>query len=471
MIIHGDSLNVLREMEDNSIDAVVTDPPYGLGETSPAKVAECLQAWAAGETWTPTGRGFMNKSWDAWVPPPELWREVYRVLKHGGHALVFASSRTQDLMSISLRLAGFEVRDTLQWLYGSGFPKSHNVSLSIDKLVVNAPNRGRAIPSASQYQASDTEQRHKLKSNPVGEYQALSDEGEQWRGWGTALKPAYEPVLLVRKPLMGTVAQNILEFGTGGLNIDATRIPLQEGESTYVEPRAAAGQRGSGGWKNTSEKTGSQNRDCDKGRWPANVLLDEEAALALDEQSGERVSGSRKAGVYTQRDGVTYGHYTGSSMRALNSSSGGASRFYYCSKTSVKEREAGLEGFTPKSWSEQGFRDNQSSHLSPRAGAGRTGARKNHHPTVKPIELMRYLCRLITPPDGVVLDPFCGSGSTLCAASMEGFRFIGIEREEEYVQIAQARVAHWEPEPEPEPEPETTDYSDLPLFREGDNDE
>lgn len=386
MIIHGDCIEVLRDMEESSIDAIVTDPPYGLSKTTPMQVAECLQAWAAGETWTPKGRGFMSKSWDAWVPPPELWREVFRVLKHGGHALVFASARTQDLMGMSLRLAGFEVRDVIQWIYGSGFPKSHNVSLSVDKLVANAPNRGRAIPTASRYQASDTEQTNKLTSNPVGEYQALSDEGEQWRGWGTALKPAYEPVLLVRKPLIGTVATNVLAHGTGAINIDATRIPLQEGESTYVEPRAAAGQKGSGGWKNTSEKTGSQNKDCLKGRWPANVMFDEEATSGLGKDS----------------------------------------RYFYCKKASKREREAGI----------------------PNEGTGRA----NTHPTVKPIEVMRYLCRMITPPDGVVLDPFCGSGTTLCAASMEGFQYIGIEREEEYVQIAQARVAHWAPEDSVDPE-------------------
>lgn len=438
MIIHGDSLNVLREMEDNSIDAVVTDPPYGLGETSPAQVAECLQAWAAGETWTPTGRGFMGKSWDAWVPPPELWREVYRVLKHGGHALVFASSRTQDLMSISLRLAGFEVRDTLQWLYGSGFPKSLDVAKAIDKSlgvehlreIIGRKTKitGQVITAKERANTTSHEGwRRPWMDDPEKVERALqitanaSPEAEHWQGWGTALKPAYEPCILVRRPLIGTVAKNVLAHGTGALNIEGCRIKAsdaQEGRSRH----------GGGLLQGASFQLKDSTSCMPAGRWPTNVLLDEEAALALDEQTRENTS-----------------------------------RFFYCAKASKAEREAGLEGFTPKSWSEQGFRDNQSSHLSPRAGAGRTGARKNHHPTVKPIELMRYLCRMITPPDGVVLDPFCGSGSTLCAASMEGFRFIGIEREEEYVQIAQARVNHWTPEPT---EPETTDYSDLPLFRE-----
>lgn len=405
MILHGDSLDVLKTLDGCSIDAVITDPPYGLGNTSPKHVAECLRAWSSGETWKPTGRGFMGKSWDSWVPPPELWREVFRVMKAGAHGLVFASSRTQDLMSISLRLAGFEVRDTLQWLYGSGFPKSHNVALSIDKLQGHS-NRGRAIPVASRYQASDVEETHKLTSNPVEAYSARSELGGPWMGWGTALKPAYEPAILIRRPLEGTIANNVLEHGTGALNIDAARIALQERESTYVAPRAHSDRsiKGSGGWKNTSAVTGSMNRDCDKGRWPANVLLDEESARVLDAQAGN------------------------------------VSRFFYCSKASKREREAGLDGREKKVTT-----DGRTTPIDNPYLRGDT-ERRNTHPTVKPLDLMRYLVRLITPPDGVVLDPFAGSGSTLCAGALEGFRVLGIEREVEYVEIARARLAHWSAE-------------------------
>lgn len=378
MIIHGDSLEELRALEDESIDAVVTDPPYGLGNTSPAQVAECLKAWSAGQTWTPKGRGFMGKSWDAWVPPPELWREVFRVLKHGGHALVFAGSRTQDLMSISLRLAGFEVRDALQWLYGSGFPKSHNVSKAID--------RERTLTT-------------RIVRKPA------SQESEQWEGWGTALKPAYEPCILVRKPLSGSVAQNVLNHGTGALNIDATRIGVDGGTKRSEQtpyPRHLDGTEDRACWRSGHDKI-----DLHKGRWPANVLFDEEAALALDEQ--------------TQKD---------------------TSRFFYCSKASKAEREEGL--ITDK-------------------------ARANVHPTVKPIELMRYLCRLITPPNGTILDPFTGSGSTLCAAALEGFNPIGIEREAEYVEIARARLAYWsggvhvQESPLREEQPDTTEPKEVQL--------
>ena len=364
MIIHGDSVEVLKTLGAESVDALVTDPPYGLSVTKPRQIAECLQAWSTGDKWEPSGRGFMNKSWDAFVPPPELWREVFRVMKSGAHGLVFAGTRTQDLMSVSLRLAGFEVRDTLMWVYGSGFPKSHNVALSIDKMQGH-PNRGRAIPVASRYQASDTEEANKLTSNRVEAYEGKSERSQEWAGWGTALKPAYEPVILIRKPLRGTIAQNVLENGVGGININATRIALGEAESTYVEPRAHSGG----------------------GRWPANVLFDSEAAEMLDAQSG------------------------------------GASRFFYTSKANRKEREAGL---------------------TPAEG----GNRANTHPTVKPLDLMRYLCRLITPPNGVILDPFTGSGSTLCAAVQQDFSYIGIEREAEYVEIARARVEYWKHERE-----------------------
>ena len=370
MIIHGDSLEVLKKYEDNHFDAVVTDPPYGLSACTPANVKACLRAWLNDEAYTATGGGFMSKTWDNWVPSPTLWSEVYRVLKPGGHALIFAGSRTQDLMGLSLRLAGFEVRDVLQWIYGSGFPKSHNVALSIDKKLGGA-NRGRAIPRASSYQASDQDQKHKLTSNPVEEYKAKSEQAKRYEGFGTALKPAYEPILLVRKPLAGTVAENVLEYGTGGLNIDECRISLN-GEKTTRD----GGDFGVNGVQFNSSKIGLRFSapSHKKGRWPANVIFDAQAKL--DPRLG--------------RD----------------------SRFFYSPKPSTYERHAGVNG-------------------------------DNIHPTVKPIDLMRYLIRLITPPDGVVLEPFAGSGTTLCAAVLEGVEIVGIEREAEYIPIIESRVDYW----------------------------
>jgi site-specific DNA-methyltransferase (adenine-specific) len=348
MLINADCFEALKGIASNSVEAVVTDPPYGLGACTPAQVAECLQAWSSGKTWTPKGSGFMGKAWDAWVPPPELWREVLRVLKPGGHGLIFAGSRTQDLMGMSLRLAGFELRDVVQWLYGEGFPKSHNI--------------GKAT------------------------------QDEQWDGWGTTLKPAYEPAFLVRKPLIGTVAENVLVYGCGGLNIDGSRIAGNED----MKPQESGDSR-----LFSDLKAGIEFIPNPLGRWPTNIMLDQQASVLLEQQAK-------------------------------------AARFFYCAKASKSEREAGLSG----------------------------SERVNIHPTVKPIDLMRYLIRLITPPHGTVLDPFMGSGSTGCAAALEGVNFIGIERELEYFAIAQQRVAYWGGDVEaleyPEPKPDEPDQ--LSLF-------
>lgn len=377
-LINDDCFEALKALPANSVHAVVTDPPYGLSAMKPKDVGECLSAWSAGETWVPKGSGFMGKAWDAWVPPPELWREVARVLKPGGHLLVFAGSRTQDLMSVSLRLAGLEIRDTLQWLYGSGFPKSHDVSKALGKLAGAERDVLGTIRKTDSYQTGE----HTLYGGGPDHNKTKSitapatEQAKQWEGWGTALKPAYEPVILARKPLEGTVAQNTLAHGCGGINVDGCRVgesggtkkgPIEEYGETFVYGAGLSGKR--------------VDIPLDKGRFPANVLIDETAAQLLDDQVGSEVS-----------------------------------RFFYTAKTSRKEREAGLP---------QGDK------------------RANVHPTVKPIELMRYLVRLITPPQGTVLDPFMGSGSTGCAAALEGVDFIGIEREEEYFEIASARIAHW----------------------------
>jgi len=483
MIIHGDSIEVLRDMDAESVDAVVTDPPYGLGNTSPKHVAECLRAWSEGETWQPTGRGFMGREWDAWVPPPELWREVLRVLKPGGHAIVFAGSRTQDLMSVALRLAGFEVRDVVMWLYGSGFPKSLNVSKAIDKQrddqsevyevtswiratrdkmgltnrMINerfgvgdmarhwtdVPPNGKqptvppldqvpkllevlgvqwsAVPARVQHLLVELNSR---KGQPaptwferevIGEGKSgiggkggvsvggecmtfdltasATDEARTWEGWGTALKPAYEPAILARKPLRGTVARCVLEHGTGAINVDASRIAsadAPEGRSRH----------GGGTLQGASEKMPHSESCMPAGRFPANVVINEHVAHEL----GERA------------------------------------RYFYTPKASKAEREAGLEGWDTHRAGVGAMRD----------GGRKSQPRANTHPTVKPIALMRYLVRMVTPPSGTVLDPFAGSGSTLCAAALEGFEHIGVEREEEYAAIARARVAHWTAERERE---------------------
>ena len=381
-VINADSIDHLKTLEANSVDAVVTDPPYGLGNCSPRAVTEALSAWVAGEEYKPRGAGFMGKSWDAFVPGPELWREVYRVLKPGGHAIIFAGSRTVDLMGIAVRLAGFEVRDMLHWIYGSGFPKNLDVSKAIDKRAgAEREVVGYKISGIGGGDTSTTGyEGHKISVGGMNMVCPVTvpatDQAKQWAGWGTALKPAHEPAILCRKPLDGAVVDNVERWGVGGLNVDGCRIETDE--YIFTSPRTQQSHI----YGKYAQQDPMQSTGQEIGRWPANILLDPEAASLLDLQAG------------------------------LD-----ASRFFYCGKATRDEKEAGLDGDTRR--------------------------RANVHPTVKPLAVMRWLCRLITPPGGLILDPFCGSGSTGCAASQLGFRFLGIEREPEYAAIARARVAYY----------------------------
>lgn len=364
MILHGDSLIVLKDIPDNSVDSIVTDPPYGLN--------------------------FMGKKWDYDVPSKEIWVEALRVLKPGGHLLSFGGTRTYHRLVVAIEDAGFEIRDQIQWIYGSGFPKSHN----------------------------------------------LKDE---WQGWGTALKPANEPICVARKPLEKglTVAQNVLKWGCGALNIDASRIEAADQDALDAAVKRMTGNSAVG-WKNTSSN-GIQPISA-QGRWPANVLFDEHAAEMLDEQSGTLKSG---------KPGTRVKEWTGyaTGLKTLEKESGfgdsgGASRFFYCAKASKSERNAGLEGMLEKDAPKLSGGTFNSFQVDGGISTITNTERKsaNHHPTVKPIKLMEYLIKLVTPPKGLVLDPFCGSGSTGVAARNLGFEFIGIEMNEEYCEIAEKRT-------------------------------
>lgn len=403
-LYEGDCLEVMRSLPENSVDAVVTDPPYGLSREPDTE--EVLRHWLAGDDYKHRGGGFMGKTWDSFVPGPAVWREVFRVLKPGGHILCFAGTRTVDLMGISLRLGGFEVRDCLQWLYGSGFPKSLDVSKAIDKKLgaepVEVPHPTNNCPGGKWCKCV-TDGRSFSPTKHPAKLISATPEAKQWEGWGTSLKPAVEPIILARKPLSeATVAENVLRWGTGGLNIDGCRVGTEQMGGYVV--KSSFGRR-------TSE--GGEHKDfiatSATGRFPANVLLDEEAAAMLDEQSGIRQGGARPArrGPGTK---VYHGWPNGTNDGVrIEYESGGASRFFYVAKASRSERTMG-------------------------------GKVENNHPTVKPIKLMRYLCRLITPPGGTVLDPFAGSGTTLLAATQEGFSCIGIEKESEYCEIIRQRM-------------------------------
>lgn len=376
-LLHGDCLEQMKSLPDNSVDSVVTDPPYGLS--------------AAKNSGKKSKGGFMGKAWDYDVPSKEVWMQVFRVLKPGGHLLSFGGTRTYHRMVVAIEDAGFEIRDQLQWLHGQGFPKSHN------------------LPG----------------------------------GIGTALKPANEPIVLARKPLIGTVASNVEKYGTGGLNIDESRI-----DGADISALARNNSPGENGWKNSSGGKNSAAIRAEQGlptqgRWPANVLLDEEAAAMLDEQSGVSTEGSGKIGGGKNKgsDNVNIG---GGIASTRYPGTGGASRFFYVAKASKRERNAGLEGMPEKDAPKMSGGTFNSFQTNGGISTITNTERKsqNNHPTVKPIKLMQYLIKLVTPPGGTVLDPFMGSGSTGVACASLGFDFIGIEMNEEYLEIAQKRIQH-----------------------------
>ncbi len=382
-VLNADCLAVLRALPDNSVGAIVTDPPYGLSNIKPERITEAIVAWATGDRErVPDGRGFMGKAWDSFVPPPAVWDECLRVLKPGGHLVAFAGSRTHDLMGLSIRMAGFEIRDGLAWLYGSGFPKSMDVSKAIDNW---RPRMDEAGQTGVRVVAGD------------------APEAEQWQGWGTAMKPAFEPVTLARKPLEGTVAANVLKWGTGALNIDGCRV----GDETMTKARSTGTLLSS----NASMNSGNYSREVigtTTGRWPANVALDEHQAAALDEQSGVSKSSQRVGRRSGKADATALGKFAGQdSVTMGHDDSGGASRFFYCAKAGAKERPE-VDGVK--------------------------------HPTVKPLSLMRWLVRLVTPEGGTVFDPFAGSGTTIEAAMLEGFTVFGAELSPEYAALCQARI-------------------------------
>jgi DNA modification methylase len=451
---HGDCLEVLRTILDCSVDAVVTDPPYGLA--------------------------FMGKRWDYDVPSVEIWAECLRVLKPGGHLLAFAGTRTQHRMAVRIEDAGFEIRDMIAWVYGSGFPKSQNVGKAIDK---TAPRRGQFDAFAEHFDAmwrisglkrsefvpyfphyknpasimaqlsnwklaknvptkqdflilqnllqlsdefSDLIDRVEAEREVVGQAEKpighsfagdrytdkqgsktvditapATPEAQQWEGWGTALKPALEPITVARKPFKDTVAQNVLEHGTGAINIDGCRVAHSE-ECRMMAPSQA-------NIDNPSDKCRQAGRReavlelKPRGRWPANLIHDgsDEVVELFPEVRGQ-VGMKKNAGDFRFIAGDTDSKQ---SFTQGSLDSGSAARFFYTAKASRADREDG-----------------------------------NTHPTVKPTDLMRYLCRLVTPPCGIVLDPFMGSGSTGKAAMLEGFEFIGIERDADSYATAERRI-------------------------------
>lgn len=375
-VFNADCVEGMKMFPDNTFDSIVCDPPYELG--------------------------FMGKAWDSTgiANNVAMWREALRVLKPGGHLLAFSGSRTYHRMTCAIEDAGFEIRDQIMWLYGSGFPKSLDVSKAIDK---SAGVTREVIGSACSGAEGRAEQG--AGGYAFGEAYDITapttPEAQQWHGFGTALKPAHEPICVARKPLVGTVAANVLQFGTGAINIDACRVEAA-------------------------------------GRWPANVIHDgsdevlavfPQAPGALAPVRGTEPSGKTKN---------TFGNYAERAESDQRDGGGSAARFFYCAKASRTDRNEGLTEFATAA---AGVGDERpSGSFNERMNKGAVAPRANNHPTVKPTDLMRYLCRLVTPPGGCVLDPFAGSGSTGKAAVLEGFSFIGFEMSAEYAAIANARI-------------------------------
>lgn len=477
---NGNCKELIKQLADNTIDAIVTDPPYELG--------------------------FMGKKWDATgiAYDAELWAECLRVLKPGGHLLAFSGSRTYHRMTVAIEDAGFDIRDQIMWVYGSGFPKSHDVSKAIDKMDAKDEQKQRQykftawvrsqgvtakqidkatgtfmgshyttdkaqpavmtrehleqcrhlfaeVPKWVEHEADkrSVESRnfagreileiaHRSKGEPNVPISAActnkingfynitapaTDAAKEWNGWGTALKPAHEPICVARKPLIGTVAENVLQYGTGAFNIDGCRVGTQESWQRLKGSNTGLG----GNYLKGKKKIPRYSNNL--GRWPANFIHDGSAEVLAGFPETVSKWGQSKP----QEKGNNFLGFTHNSKydEKFIGDSGSAARFFYCAKASKRDRDEGVAGVAGVAG----------------VGALRDGGRQsmprhNHHPTVKPTELMRYLCRLITPPNGLILDPFTGSGSTGKAAILEGFRFLGFEMEPEYIEIATARIEH-----------------------------
>lgn len=510
-LICGDNIDILSKYADNTFDAVVTDPPYGLGEEPDAN--KMLKAWIEHGYMEVKGKGFMGREWDAFVPQPLFWKEVLRVLKPGGHVLSFFGTRTYDWGVMAMRLAGFEIRECLYWHYGSGFPKSHNISKAIDsKAGVEREGTGimerggnREARGGEELVGSNPNEQAKWKEITI----PATEAAKQWDGWGTALKPATEPIVLARKPLEKglTIAENVLKWGTGAINIDGCRIKTADNLNGGAY---SGGERSGGDWK---ENSGFKNDKLDEytqplGRFPANLILShhpecvcnglkkvkgsscspEDIGKGTENTPNNGILGRGKGGVITsaytdengeetvedwichpdcpvkildEQSGITKsgkvksdkGAYNGESvigfLRGVSNytnqhgDSGGASRFFYVAKATRTERNWGLDHFDDKQMARSVGAQNNIEYPKDQIGLNKTSLVKNTHPTIKPVALMRYLVKMITPPGGRVVDPFNGSGTTGIACKLEGFDYLGIDREQEYIDISMGRIDSW----------------------------
>ena len=410
-VINGNNIDILKEYPDNHFDSIVTDPPYGIA--------------------------FLGKDWDNNTGAMETWEECFRVLKPGGHILAFSAARTYHHLATNVEMAGFEIRDQLMWLYGSGFPKAQDIGKAIDK-------RKNKREGNTNYSSMISRDHNKCKQCGKTNVQLgigfncrvddcrlkelLKPADNEWSGWKTALKPAHEPIVMARKPFSGSAIDNVLEHGVGALNIDASRIPWS-GETPVLSKR--------GGYHNTTEMSDAMTsalkpeqvpQASEQGRFPSNVIMDEEAGAILDEQAprvGNASSSKRTKTGMTGTGASLQWHKNAGESNGISDGLSGASKFFYCPKVSRKERHT-------------------------------NGEAENNHPTVKPVELMKYLVKLVTPEGGRVLDPFNGSGSTGMACVELGYDYTGCELDPDYVEIANNRIGAWYEHTRPD-----TNYDDL----------
>ena len=402
LLLNGDCIEQMQKLIDEGVqvESVVTDPPYELG--------------------------FMGKSWDASgiAFDKKTWELAFQLLKPGGYLLAFSASRNYHRMAVAVEDAGFEIRDQIMWIYGSGFPKSLNIGMGVDKKQGNE----RVTVGERTRNVKPFDDDNGWNSNNTTGNHIYTKGNTEWEGWGTALKPAHEPIVMARKPLEGTVVDNVLEHGVGGINIDECRVGKE-----ILEEQIAGRSNKIGTFERKDMITPKR-----EGRYPANVIHDGSDVVQdiFPNTKSSNVSRERKAGTeFGQSSGWNKHNNVDSGLMPAYGDEGSASRYFYCPKTAKSERNQGLIEFDDKQYSHDGRKKSIENPYQRNKSIS-----KNSHPTVKPVELMKYLCRLVTPKGGTVLDPFMGSGSTGMAAKDEGFDFIGIEREKEYFEISEQRI-------------------------------
>lgn len=456
-IINGNSLEILDTLQENSIDAIITDPPYGLTSITKRFGKENSAPCKYGKdgSFSRLSKGFMGKEWDGSGIEynVELWEKALRVLKPGGYLLAFGGSRTFHRIACAIEDAGFEIRDTIMWLYGSGFPKSMNIGLAIDKKngVESKVVETKTIKKLPTTGIIAHEKEGWRKGGYDIDYQ-VKQATNQWQGWGTALKPAFEPIIVARKPVENSVVENVMKYGVGGINIDECRVPFDGQIELNIRDTSKSSEGWQRPWQQDKEKDRKRQEIAiekanNLGRFPSNVILTYDDT-DFDEVCGgmpnTKSSGSESNYEFGNQDNPSH-LYTNIKSGTHFEDEGSASRYFYCAKATKKDRDGGLYNFEEKQVDSLAGGDNDKEELDDVSQRFRT-KKKNIHPTVKPVELMQYLVRLVCPKGATILDPFNGSGSTGKAVAFENrerdmdYKYIGIELDKEYCEISEARI-------------------------------